>query len=195
MRRRLFNILSALSLLVLVALGVLWARSSIAIDRVGIRIRQSPDPGESEHWRVTTQYEAMPLSGQICLSVSRIHGPTVGPVNGSITVRPTYLPEGWFWDTSAYDSGVASVYRERTVLGFGMRHDSYSFDGAFAGGWSIQLPLWFLLGLSLVWPWMWLRRQSQTRFRLAHGLCPECGYDLRAQHRPLPRMRNTSNRD
>jgi hypothetical protein len=44
------------------------------------------------------------------------------------------------------------------------------------------LPHWFLLLLTAVPPAVWWRRKRYERrlARLAVGLCPECGYDLRA---------------
>ncbi len=41
------------------------------------------------------------------------------------------------------------------------------------------VPTWPLLPVCLILPVLWWRRH-QRQLRLAHGLCPHCGYDLRA---------------
>lgn len=45
------------------------------------------------------------------------------------------------------------------------------------------IPLWFMLMLTAVVPIWWLNNHLKYRrrcFRLANGLCPRCGYDVRA---------------
>ncbi len=49
---------------------------------------------------------------------------------------------------------------------------------------SVTVPHWFVLALCAVCPAFWFRcfrRTRRRRYRLAHGLCPTCGYDLRVQ--------------
>ena len=43
----------------------------------------------------------------------------------------------------------------------------------------LAAPLWVPLLVSLVMPAAWLRR-ARARARAPAGLCPSCGYDLRA---------------
>lgn len=60
----------------------------------------------------------------------------------------------------------------------------------FGGGWgknsllwNLAIPYWILISLSLVLPslfvWLAWRSRLESR-RQSHGLCPQCGYDLRA---------------
>jgi len=49
---------------------------------------------------------------------------------------------------------------------------------------SVTVPDWFVILLCLPYPAFWLRRYLRTRrcnYRLAHGLCLKCAYDLRVQ--------------
>jgi hypothetical protein len=41
-------------------------------------------------------------------------------------------------------------------------------------------PSWFVAGLLAIVPAVWLRRRRGVRRRCRLGLCPTCGYDLRA---------------
>ncbi len=50
------------------------------------------------------------------------------------------------------------------------------------------VPLWFVLAVASTLPivWMRYRRGRSRRARLAKGLCPACGYDLRATPERCP---------
>jgi hypothetical protein len=48
--------------------------------------------------------------------------------------------------------------------------------------WKIEFPLWIVVVVSALIPWSWLRwrRRQARQERIERGLCPACGYDLRA---------------
>ena len=60
--------------------------------------------------------------------------------------------------------------------------DRQSPTGLGHGGrcWMFRLPLWWPLALSLPLPTLWLGLALRNRRRKPPGLCPACGYDLRA---------------
>jgi hypothetical protein len=56
-------------------------------------------------------------------------------------------------------------------------------SGDFSGWmWEFDFPAWFLLAITLPLPALWCYRflSRRRRYRRKHGLCPVCGYDLRA---------------
>ena len=55
-------------------------------------------------------------------------------------------------------------------------------NGSWTHDWqqTLSVPHWFVIAGSGVLPALWFRRRRRTRYRLRHGLCPSCGYDLRA---------------
>ena len=65
------------------------------------------------------------------------------------------------------------------LLGFGLERHIAS-----AAYYTLFLPQWLLILALLAYPYIFLRRTpiwlSARRQRLAQGLCPACGYDLRA---------------
>jgi hypothetical protein len=50
------------------------------------------------------------------------------------------------------------------------------------------LPYWALAACAAALPaaWIWRTRKSAARSRLSRGLCPTCGYDLRASPERCP---------
>jgi hypothetical protein len=48
------------------------------------------------------------------------------------------------------------------------------------GRWAFVWPHWFPLVLTSIFPGIWWRRRHSRSGRYARGLCPSCGYDVRA---------------
>ena len=65
-------------------------------------------------------------------------------------------------------------------------HNTRSTADAYASDYGFYLPYWLILIVSMPAPgvWVWCRRRSGRRARL--GLCPICGYDLRASKDRCP---------
>jgi hypothetical protein len=71
---------------------------------------------------------------------------------------------------------------------------SATFTSSYLGQWYVQCPYWALLTvtafLPLVRGWRWLRRR-----RRGLGVCPKCGYDLRASPERCPECGRVRRRD
>jgi hypothetical protein len=62
---------------------------------------------------------------------------------------------------------------------------------------AIRLPYWFLALVPLVFTLLGARRIQQARrirWRVEHGLCPRCGYDLRATPERCPECGQSAGR-
>lgn len=155
MKRRLFTILSALSLLLFVAVCVLWLRSYFRADSY----YSGGDDG-------TLLYVE---SGRGFVSVMRT------------SMDPQFTSKETKWASSELPSypmwGRPSTLAQR--LGF------WSMTAQGYHGLSCRwiVPCWFLSVLTCVLPGGWLighGRRRQRQRRIAAGLCVRCGYDLRS---------------
>jgi hypothetical protein len=54
------------------------------------------------------------------------------------------------------------------------------FSGGRAHGWEVVIPYRVLVIVAALLPAAWLRRQHRLAVAARAGLCPACGYDLRA---------------
>jgi hypothetical protein len=63
---------------------------------------------------------------------------------------------------------------------------AFSFESFGTGGWSLEVPWWFLTVLPSLPAFLLLRRERRARTLLKVGLCPTCGYDLRASKDRCP---------
>jgi hypothetical protein len=154
-KRRLFTLLAAISLLLCAAMGVLWVRSCFQYDEIYL-----PGFVSSLSWRggVVFDYRRDPHDDP----VEWLHGPA-----------SEYDPNGW-----QVDEGINEhlVFR---ALGFGAsRIDLGLGTGAFA--YRLQLPDWFLIGVTAMLPATRLWMLHCARRRTRRGACLACGYDLRA---------------
>jgi hypothetical protein len=162
MRRRLSNLLTALSLLLCAAVVVLWVRSYFVRDFVNYS-RIKPYERDLRGPDLTAVTDA----GLVELQLVQRHFAAVD--EGSAADVP--LPEqGWHWKTNAAERPFV-----RTVFGFGYESfwshpDFTAFNAAF--------PLWAPAALFAARPAIWLYRR--VRRHPYPGCCPHCGYDLRA---------------
>jgi hypothetical protein len=156
MPRRLFTVLSALSLVLCAATVVLWVRSYWRSDFVGwsgpsrvagslsvqgmIRVDHATYPAPWQGWRM----QSSPRSD---------------------------LPGG----LSAEASHPGNKIR---LLGAGYREIDYGDGSALRR--SVYLPHWMLAGVAALGPAAWACVAWRRSRRRPAGLCLACGYDLRA---------------
>jgi hypothetical protein len=163
--RRLARFTSRCSLVLAFLTIALWTRSHLTDDLVYF------SRGNGNY------YEFVTIPGQF--RVTRVTG-WVG------TEPPRWIHGGMpaMWPVF----GQQAVYRSWTVLGIGFDGGSRLIPGP-AGRVTVSyqimavpfaLPALVFGAIGLL-PWLRLRRQKQiAEDRLKHGLCPACGYDLRA---------------
>jgi hypothetical protein len=188
--RHLFTLCSAASLLLCVAVCVLWVRSHSAFDHLWYRHRLSQSPQQ----RTEEALHLVSVRGQLLLVASHDE---YGEFRRRL--RPVERPGCRFaaW-SSGYREGWAneehSSYVQfrgstlRRVLGLGVAHPwsmtnhggpTRHFDMAGVPHWGAALVL-ALPALLPAWR-RYLRWRSSGR-----GLCTTCGYDLRASPERCP---------
>ena len=135
MKRRLFTILSALSLLLCVAVAVLWFQTHSSLWNV------------SNHFLGGSPSELMVYRGQILFY---------------------WWHRGWYsgWPGAPWRYG-GFYYTNRNFLG-------------------ISIPLWSIVLVFSIVQLVWLISWKRKEVKRGLGLCPTCGYDLRATPERCP---------
>jgi hypothetical protein len=167
MRRRLQRLALCFSTVILLSTLLLWARSWWVVDGV--------------MWRYG--YPSLYIAanrGSLDILRAQI---TLGTFESFHIPRAQYPPPPW---------GIFGG-RRLSMLGFayysgddidGPAHDSVpERPVAFI---DIVIPLWPFALVSALAPALWLRRTLTRRHRTFRGLCPTCGYDLRASSDRCP---------
>jgi hypothetical protein len=156
MLRRLINLLTLLSLLLCVAVVVLWMRSYWASDWATVEL---PRPA----WDVGQGYVFTRRGG---VGVVSDKGGALDLAEPEwITRSPmTYGAAGWPEETLPNRAGFSAmtVPLSRGVL------------------YSASVPCWFLALITGAAPVAWLLHNRRARHRTRAGYCRSCGYDLRA---------------
>jgi hypothetical protein len=162
--RRTFRILRAvatlLSLLLCITSAVFWIRSRRVTDTLIL----DPFP---------TQWSLSSSSGTVFLARE----------------RPWLEPED-------LKRGIKTAPYERTFLGFGSKQSQESRtwqnkSGSRSIGYITNirayfLPLWFCLVVFSILPVIQIHRVTRRVRRRRRGLCPKCGYDMRASPEKCP---------
>ena len=172
MRRKLFTLAAAVSLAMFVAAVVLCALT------VG-HFQYARSAGPHHLLQFYSWSGVMGLNG------------TVG--NGPLTREG----DGWEYDrrvNPGYSAAVSLTQPGPGRWGFGMhlvRTNAPPASNWRRGGWPVVLvfaPHWFVLSATAALPAWWLRRRlaDRRRRRELRGLCPTCGYDLRASPERCP---------
>ena len=160
MGRRLFNFCSTVSLLLFVATCALWARSYVVEDS----------------WRGWTADGGRGLSlthGKIVFWRTDVSPPepVIAAPFGYVALRPPPDPSIYL----VYDRWIT----DRRLPG--VRVVGGVFNSSMVGRQLWISFAWPALAFALL-PFLWLRRLNELnrRNRMSRGLCPCCGYDLRA---------------
>ena len=168
-RRHLFNLAALLSLLLCVAVAVLWVRSYWVATSATWHHQPVRD-GESRTVRLETKSGRFILWGRYSGS-----GREIAIMGWYWSVRPIHSHE-----TAATLDRFWRGQRGRVIFFMGF---CYSVEvGSTAGvvRWSerrLMVPLWALCLVSSILPLLWLRRRVWHTHPAGH--CQSCGYDLR----------------
>ena len=165
--RHLFTLASAASLLLCVAVCVLWARSYHRSSGVA--------------W---TASDGDPAAHALFTASSGAGGMSISFERYDLTGEPP----GWMWTCSElppYGEWYFPLQTERFGFGAVLESD----EGGAAYG--LLVPHWFVATLTAVSPAAWLWAHVRRRRRIVRGLCPACGYDLRASPARCPECGTT----
>jgi hypothetical protein len=184
-RRKLFTALSAVSLLLCIAIVLTWVHSHWYQDSL---LRAD---GGSKHLRVIT---VISYNGNVIACFSKqdvtgndsldpeMHGT---PVNASafgwkLSIHKLETWPDWF--PGQPERGPAPGFH-----GFDYTHLLSSMRDVTADEHSLSVPHWFLVLLTALLPaWWTFALWRRCRYRRDHSLCQHCGYDLRATPERCP---------
>jgi hypothetical protein len=163
-RRRLFNFLTALSLLLCVSAVVLWVRSysyfeQVRYGRAPFAIRLESQSGICKaDW--TTQWPGL----------------SYGLATQDKAVRPVDRERGSGYFLAECSARVGSFGYGRTTQAVGFPRQAAT-PTTFT---IVTAPHWGLVLTAAVLPALWVVHRHRSRNRPHAGLCRACGYDLRA---------------
>jgi hypothetical protein len=185
MRRRLFTLCSALSLLLCVAVCVLWVFSYYTLFK--LIVRSGPIRGDGTFTECATRFVVNSVNGgigfQIYDQAPEIESWSYDASYYSITTAGPLVFERQ-WIAGGYPA--AGVGERGPWLGFVFARDHPTQSRGGSGGLILTVPCWFVVAGTAILPirWRWLR--NRARRRNLSGRCPSCGYDLRATSARCP---------
>jgi hypothetical protein len=171
MLRRLFNLGSALLLVLCVGIAALWVRSYLASDCLWTCSPRLNWPGQSTVLLASGQ-------GMVLFECSWDLDPP-----GAFGLFSRQRRQPWTYERNAardifkYRPGPAGLRRWHELP---LKGDVGRLFSHEKGGWSVFVPDWLSLLLTGLLPILWLVGMIRRSRRVTQSLCPSCGYDLRA---------------
>ena len=172
MRSRLFTLLSAPSLLLFIVIALLWPVSYIASFSTAATYVSTDTPSQLS-WRGLGLHTNC---GTLDLRLQHLN--VVAPYRAQYPAYGT----GWICGTNVREAEYPPRFDRK--LGFHYNFGSKSTGLNAGSSYAISAPHWFLLILFGLLPAR--RLDLHRRHRHAPGLCPTCGYDLRASKDRCP---------
>jgi hypothetical protein len=176
LKRRLLNLLTALSLLLCVAVVAVWVRSWFHGDTVGWSLSHPRDANDPDapypSRRSAVWLTVIASNGRLGVLYSRYYGEATPPLYGSHwqyrRTDPSGELEGVTWAKLSHFAQVSSVPSEGYI-----EYQAY-------------VRLWPLAVLTAVPPALRAWRTVRRRRAAGPGKCSHCGYDLRATPERCP---------
>jgi hypothetical protein len=174
--RRLLNLLTSFSLLLFAAFAALWVRSASHFERVDLRHNRWREPDHLRATFVGVSWYASTLRLEL-ISTPYTREQVGGPPERFDAIRSQH-PRGFRWDFLG-DNITAQM--NGYPPGFAAGHYPYGPTGAARGErWVLAVHLWLPTLLAAVPPAALVARALRARAAARRGVCPSCGYDLRA---------------
>jgi hypothetical protein len=191
MRRRLarplFTFCSAVSLLLCMAVCVLWVRGHTVADTI---LWRGPDRTDSQGKRaVYIGAQSSPGGLVIKLDVLRRTTPHTFLFPPGGLERHRLAVDADF--TDLFDRDAQATKWHIPVLGIDLGHADYLTVGVHRQRNSVRVPQWLAVVISAVLPFLCTVGHLRARRRVRAGLCASCGYDLRASPERCPECGTT----
>lgn len=168
MKRRLFTILSAVSITLCAAMIGLWVRSYWRCDML---TGGANTPPSIRAWSISSENGCVSVDWAALTILIRTEG--ILPLD-MITKEET---QGFHWTTTR-SFRPHNVIRGLARFGWrGFLDDKLHFRTAVYG---LVFPYWLPLLLASIYPAIWIRQKRLEQRRGRLGCCLSCGYDLRA---------------
>jgi hypothetical protein len=172
--RVLFALSATISFVLCAGLLTLWLRSIWRVDSVGVR----DGPPREDHYWCTIESAGGTLSFTVRDAIAHAN---VG--SGAVLLQPSTRPwrDVGEWSVSPHSRPAdAERTHPETTLGFGTSRGIFS-AALVAGSWRRwSLPHWLPVAVTAALPIVWSAGRQRAARRRRRGLCPSCGYDLRA---------------
>jgi hypothetical protein len=157
-RRRLLDLLTLLSLLLCVAVAALWGLTASNGQSDGWLWSRTGPPGGDAYPVVRLRAWSLTVGDGV------VEFTRVSMYTSPQTAEP--FPDG--------------ASRTRWMI---YRHLGVGLHRLAGGNFTARVPAWWVVALTAVMPAVWYAgrcREHRARVRRRDGLCPACGYDLRA---------------
>jgi hypothetical protein len=174
MKRRLFNLVAGVSLVMCLITAGIWMRWTVVGSRDGWeRVWFVVNPPASGRDEIRCVGGALEMQRLRCA-----YGGTAVAIESHLRNAITSYDTRWHRQPSQPTHTVWWPGFNRQALRFPESPAAnITTTGVLT---SFMLPLWIPAALTAVLPIMWLRRFIQRHRRNVRGLCLRCGYDLRA---------------
>jgi hypothetical protein len=175
MTRRLFTILRVLSLVLLVATVAAWVRSYWVGDY--IRVHAPIGSGGSVGHRITHFWSA---GGQVKVERVDVTMPAT-PANEDFAIFGAFSSRAWdVTEPEPRDFFYPPQGPTDVLAGLRVATHDRQVGSATVRGWGVIVPLWLPVLLLTLPTVATVRSRRRRKANARAGLCPQCGYDLRA---------------
>jgi hypothetical protein len=173
MRRRMFFLIAAVSLLLFVLSGIVWVRGFFVMDQFSAR-RRDPAPPRLLYQTIEISRGRI-VYGQYLEIQNPQQAATTRPM-GTKTWSHNAIPSRFMQARRAYFAWTCFGFTRVAVV-----RSPYIPTGPLTpNGWYVGVRLLMVMALSALLPGAWLFQSIRQRRRNAPGCCAHCGYDLRA---------------